>query len=641
MCDYTRRHFLRTAGMSTLLLGMPFSCGRKNQRPNIVFILSDDQRADTIHALNNPAIRTPHLDSLVRSGLTFTNAYIMGGTSGAVCMPSRAMTLTGRTLFHLQNQGGKIPVSHVMMPEWFRAYGYETFGTGKWHNGREAYARCFSDGGNIFFGGMSDHTRVPVFDFDPSGRYPREERRYAEGYSSEIFMDEAIEFIRSRSTQEPFFLYVALTAPHDPRQAPDRFKAMYPAEEMTLPENFIDQHPFNNGEMTIRDENLAAVPRDPDEIRSHIADYYAIITHMDEQVGRLMGALNDSGLTEDTIIVYAADNGLAIGSHGLMGKQNLYEHSIHVPVIFSGPSVPKGEKSEALCYLLDLFPTLCEMAGLKKPESIDGISLLPVIESPKRKGRDEMFFAYRHLQRALRTLGGWKLIVYNLDGVQRKQLFFLPDDPLELNDLSGEETMQEQIAEMEAKLGKKMKALDDFCDPGKPDWGVVAPVYKKQKVTHIALKADVVYTQKPDPRYKGEGSHPVTNGVRGTSNFKDGSWVGFEGSDLEGVIDLGSIKKIGRIKAGFLEDQDSWIFFPRSFSVALSKDGKAYSPEMRTGETRPKQNSFAQIRDLTVETEPVPARYVRIRAENVSVCPEWHRGAGGKAWLFIDEIMIW
>ena len=144
-----------------------------DSKPNIVLFFADDQRFDTIHALGNDEVITPNLDRLVERGTAYTHASIMGGTSGAICMPSRAMLMTGRTLFHLDRQGQDVPADHTMMGEAFQEAGYTTFGTGKWHNGRSAYARSFSNGDRVFFGGMSDHFQVPLNPFDPTGEYPK------------------------------------------------------------------------------------------------------------------------------------------------------------------------------------------------------------------------------------------------------------------------------------------------------------------------------------------------------------------------------------------------------------------------------------------------------------------------------------
>ncbi|MCD6307923.1 MAG: sulfatase-like hydrolase/transferase [Candidatus Latescibacteria bacterium] len=475
MPEFSRRRFLKAMGAGAAgltLSGVMDAASRAAVRPNILFLFTDDQRFDTIHALGNKDIITPTMDSLVRDGTSFTNAYIMGGRSGAVCMPSRAMLLTGRHLFHVVENGRGIPDGHVLLPELLRRHGYETFGTGKWHNGAKAYARSFTRGGKIFFGGMGDHYRVPVQDFDPSGEYPKERVYYDEGvHSSELFTGAAIDFLKNRTGDSPFFMYVSYTAPHDPREMPKEYLNRYEPEKIPLPENFLPRHPFDNGDFDIRDEKLAPWPRTPGEIRKHIAAYYAMITHLDACIVRLLDTLKETGQFENTIIVFAGDNGLAVGQHGLLGKQNLYEHSVHVPLVFSGPGIPKGVRWDAFCYLYDIFPTLCDLLGIPAPGSVDGKSLYPAFDDPGCRGRDSLFFAYKNFQRAVRT-DRWKLILYNVRGERHTQLFDLLNDPLETADLSKEASHAGRIRELTVIMEDWFRETGDGVDLSKPDWGV-------------------------------------------------------------------------------------------------------------------------------------------------------------------------
>ena len=446
-------------------------------RPNILFFFTDDQRFDTLHALGNERIHTPNMDAWVRQGVTFTHAHIMGGTSGAVCMPSRAMLMTGRTLFHLDRQGQSIPEGHVLLGELLQHHGYETFGTGKWHNGSSAYARSFSAGDEVFFGGMDDHWNVPANHYDPTGKYPAQpvvkDAFYSNAvtyrqcdhitpgvHSSELFCDAAIEYLRGYDSDAPFFMYLSFMAPHDPRTMPREYLEMYDPDEIELPPNFMPEHPFDNGELEVRDELLAALPRTEAETRRHLAEYYAMITHADAQMGRVMQALREAGKAENTLIVFAGDNGLALGQHGLMGKQNLYDHSVRVPLVMAGPGVPKGVSSDALCYLLDIYPTLCDLIGLPAPETVEGQSLVPAMRDQGDTVRDTLYCAYKEYHRSVRN-GRFKLIEYVVDGQRTTQLFDMQSDPWELRSLAAEPDYARDVASLRGEMLRWRDELDD------------------------------------------------------------------------------------------------------------------------------------------------------------------------------------
>jgi arylsulfatase A-like enzyme len=450
-----------------------------SDRPNVLFFFADDQRFDTIAAMSNTAIRTPNLDRLVARGTAFTDAYIMGGSCGAVCMPSRAMLHTSRSLYHIHDMGWGVPAAHALLGETLRAAGYDTFGTGKWHNGSDAFARSFSHGGEIFFGGMGDHWNVPVCDFDPSGAYsariqqttdfPTQSVRQwtadhieAGVHSTELFCDAAVDFVRSRQPQDhPFFAYVSFMAPHDPRTMPQEFLDMYPPEGIDMPPNFVARHAFDNGELGVRDEVLAAIPRNEGEVRQHIATYYAMITHLDDHIGRVLETLEAQGLLENTIAVFAGDNGLAVGQHGLLGKQNLYEHSVHVPLVFTGPGVPAGQLRSALAGLIDIFPTLCDLLELAIPDSVEGESLQPCFDDKNVTVRDTMLFAYRHFMRGVRDGAGNKLIETAAAGQCHTQLFELQRDRWEQRNLAGDPNHAETVLLLREALASWQRDWDD------------------------------------------------------------------------------------------------------------------------------------------------------------------------------------
>ena len=475
-----------TPGAMLQCAGHPRSEGnnskKEDTRPNILFLLTDDQNFQTISALGNRFIDTPNMDRLVKSGTTFTQAHVMGGMNGAVSQPSRAMLLTGRGLMDVHRNGSVIPPDEKTFPEVFREAGYTTFGTGKWHSDKASFNRSFTTGDNIFFGGMHNpgknnelgHVRPFLHDYDPTGKYDNGEwvKASEHTFSSELYANAAIEFINSqKKSGTPFLAYVAFTSPHDPRNIHPDYGKEYSAADIPLPENFLTEHPFNTGDLDVRDEMLLPTPRDPQAVRKERAFYYSMVNEVDVQIGRILDALEKNGMTDNTIIVFAADNGLAIGSHGLLGKQNLYEESIRIPLVFCGPGVPENRRTDAYCYLYDIFPTLCDMTGIARPSSVEGESLLPVIDGKEEQGREALLLAYMNLQRAVKK-DGFKLILYNVDGQRYPQLFDLRNDPSEMNNLYDNPEYADIRKQLTDELYRLMKENNDICDPEKPDWGL-------------------------------------------------------------------------------------------------------------------------------------------------------------------------
>jgi len=436
------------------LAAQPAAPPQAPRRPNFLFLFADDMRADTIAAHGNAHIRTPTLDGLARRGFSFRNAYVFGGDSGAVCVASRALLMSGRTLFHVETT---TLANAPLLPEVLGGAGYVTFGTGKWHNGEASWLRAFQRGRTVMFGGMSDHTKVPVKDRGPDGQLTP--ARVETTFSSELFANSAIAFLREHKGPEPFFAYVAFTAPHDPRQPPPEFRQAYYDNLPPLPPNFLPQFPFDNGAMRGgRDENLGAWPRTEAMVRGQLAEYYGMITHLDGQIRRVLDALEATGHARDTIVIFAADNGLAIGSHGLLGKQSVFEHSTRVPMMIAGPGVPAARASQAFSYVHDLFPTITGLAGVASPDGVEGSSLQPVWEGRAERVRDSLFLAYMATQRAVRD-ERWKLIAYPKLG--HLQLFDLRADPNEITNLVDQPEHKGEVARLQALMRTWQTKLGD------------------------------------------------------------------------------------------------------------------------------------------------------------------------------------
>ncbi len=425
-----------------LILSIPrCMIAQSNPPPNVLLIVSDDQRPDTIAELGNPVIETPNLDRLVRRGSVFTNTTC----ANPICTPSRAELLTGCS--GLRNGvfdfGRTIDATLATLPQSFNQAGYTTWYCGKWHNdGRPAKHgymrtnRLYTGGGAKWWKPQVDYRGQEVtgykgWIFRDSDDNPLPELGVGLTPAiSELIADGAIDIIQQ--SQGPFLIHVNFTAPHDPLLTPPGYENRYDPATIPLPKNFMPDHPFDHGNRGGRDEVLLPIPRTEKIVRADIAAYYAVISHMDAQLGRILDALETQGKTESTVVVFCSDHGLGMGSHGLRGKQNMYEHTIRVPMIFAGPNIPIGKQFTGHAYLRDIFPTLCELTGVAKPD-VDGKSQLPVMQG-KRDSMYEFVVGYfRDSQRMIRT-NKWKLIQYPL--VNRTQLFDLEADPWELVNLA-------------------------------------------------------------------------------------------------------------------------------------------------------------------------------------------------------------
>jgi len=446
----------------------------ERQPPNIVFIFTDDQTYSSIGALGNDEIHTPHLDALVNKGVTFTHAYNMGGWNGAICMASRAMIVSGRYIWdahrhkELWRQGDRLAMSQTW-GQLMKEHGYKTYMSGKWHV--DISADEVWDTVRHVRPGMPQDAFVADYNYNAN----RIRKRYNEGgdikevmpigYSrptdehdnnwvasdtahggywqgglhwSEVLKKDALDFIKDAGQQEdPFFMYLAFNAPHDPRQAPQEYLDMYPLEDISVPESFLPEYPDNHlmgSPPWLRDEALAPYPRTTYAVKKHLKEYYAIISHVDQQIGEIIAALEGPGLG-DTYIMFTSDHGLAVGKHGLIGKQNMYDHSIRVPLIIAGPDIPKGETRKQDVYLQDVMPTSLDFAGIERPDYVSFSSLLPLIEEENVAAPyKEIYGAYTNTQRMIRK-NGYKLIVY--PEIPRVRLYHLSEDPHEVHDLIG------------------------------------------------------------------------------------------------------------------------------------------------------------------------------------------------------------
>ncbi len=411
--------------------------------PNILFIFADDQAFSTIRELGNEEIETPNLDRLVRQGTTMTHAYNQGAWNGAVCMASRMMLLTGRYLWHANKDYNDADTLYrkkgKMLPQVLEKKGYETYFSGKWHLRADA-SKAFGTSRHIRPGMPRDvkqgYHRPVMGKEDVWKPWDKKWGGFWEGgtHWSEVLGNDGVDYLKNASKSEnPFFMYLAFNAPHDPRQSPKEFVDKYPLDQISVPKNFLPEYPLLVGSNKIRDEVLAPFPRTHYAVKTHIQEYYAIITHMDQQIGRMLNTLEKSGQMDNTYIFFSADHGLAVGQHGFLGKQNMYDHSVRVPLIVVGPGIKKNHKISTPVYLQDIHPTIFELAGADKPEHVEFRSFAPLLTGKgEYQPYDGIYSAYVSHQRMI-SKGNFKLILY--PKIKTARMFNLKKDPLEKMDL--------------------------------------------------------------------------------------------------------------------------------------------------------------------------------------------------------------
>lgn len=460
---------LRFTGLAFLFLTLAAAA----EPPNFLFIFADDQAPDTIHAHGNKQIKTPNLDRLVAQGTSFSRAYNPGAWGGAVCMASRMMLLTGQPLWKAQKEYGKADELYrktkTSWPQLLEAKGYETYFSGKWHvriNANEAFKHC-----RHVRPGMPNQTKEgynrPIDGQpDPWSPYEPSFEGFWKGgiHWSTVLGNDGVDYLNMAAKSEnPFFMMLAFNAPHDPRQAPKSFVDLYPAEEIELPANFLPEYPHNETMASgrrLRDERLAPFPRSVRSAQVNRQEYYAIISHMDVEIGRILEALERSGKADNTYIIFTADHGLACGHHGLMGKQNMYDHSVRVPWIIVGPGIEAGKTVDTPIYLQDVMATTLDLAGAKKPEGIAFESVMPKLRGELPEDAP-VYGAYRHTQRMV-TADGYKLILYPQGKVKR--LYHVAEDPWEGTDLADTPDAEARMKRLFAELLRLQAKWDDPLD---------------------------------------------------------------------------------------------------------------------------------------------------------------------------------
>ncbi len=486
------------------LICICFACNEEKTKaptpPNVLFLFADDQTYHSIRALGNEEIYTPNLDRLSRMGTTFTHAFNMGGWHGAICVASRSMIISGQSIWDARSiesqwaAGEQTAIQQTWGPL-MTAAGYRTYMSGKWHIAAPVDA-VFEHTGVVQKGGMPPDAWTTMTSADRQ----RMRQRLADGENfndvvpngyarpldendtrwtptdtamggfwtggqhwSEVLRNDAIDFLnRAAQTEDPFFMYLAFNAPHDSRQSPSEYLEKYPVENINLPPSWLPEYPYKDqigNERTLRDEALAPYPRTAYAIRKHRQEYYAIISHLDTQIGIILDKLEEKGLMDNTYIFFTADHGLSVGHHGLLGKQSLFDHSIRVPLLVAGKDIPKNQRLNTPVYLQDIMATSLDLAGVEKPAYVDFNSLLPLTSGAQKESNyPAIYGAYMDLQRMVRK-DDYKLILF--PEVPKVLLFNLKEDPHEMNNLAENPDQSERVSELYSALLKLQTQMGD------------------------------------------------------------------------------------------------------------------------------------------------------------------------------------
>lgn len=433
--------------------------------PNILFIFADDYAYDCLGAAGNERVETPNLDRLAKKGTHFTRAYNPGGWGGAVCVASRTMMQMGKQIWtsHRTIETEMIK-QQQFFPQIMQQAGYETYFSGKWHVQSNKFCeQTWKNTLHIRPGMPNQTSKRYKRNFTPAkDDWSPSDKKYAGFWRggkhwSEVLADDGLEMIEQASKQQkPFMMMLCFNAPHDPRQAPQSYQDKYPYSTIPVPESFQPEYPYDIGSNKIRDEQLAPFPRTPYSVQVNRSEYYALISHMDTQIGRILDGLEKSGKADNTIVIFSADHGLACGHHGLIGKQNVYEHSMRVPWIIAGPGIPTSKKIDTPIYLQDAMATCIDLAGTKKPAHVEFNSVLPLLKGGTRENL--VYGCYAGFQRML-IEGDYKLIVY--PHIKKTLLFNLKTDPHEMKDLAVDPQFAEKVNSLTKKLVEQMEKYQD------------------------------------------------------------------------------------------------------------------------------------------------------------------------------------
>lgn len=476
----------------------PTSAGRAPR--NVIFVLVDDLRFDALGVMGHPWLETPHLDALARSGVQLRNAFV----TTALCSPSRASILTGQYAHRhrVVDNNNPVPRGTTFFPQHLQAAGYDTAFIGKWHMGGESDAPQPGFDRWVSFRGQG--TYLP----SANGLNVDGKAVPQRGYITDELTDYAMDWLRQRSSQRPFFLYLSHKAVHSDFVPAERHKGRYADKPFIAPPTMAETTAEVSGRpMWVHNQRNSWHGVDfPYHSDLNIADYYRryaeTLLSVDESVGRIMSLLRERQLLDSTIVMFMGDNGFAFGEHGLIDKRTAYEASMRVPLLMAGGGLPTGRIVQQVVANIDIAPTILDAAGLMPlpggsprgevpatggapgptaaapvAAGMDGRSMMPLLRGEQPAWRETLLYEYyweRNFPQtpAMHALRGAQYKYIRYYGIwDTDELYDLQTDPTESRNLLRDPAYQEVVARMNLDLFETLAATDGLYIPLAPDRG--------------------------------------------------------------------------------------------------------------------------------------------------------------------------
>jgi arylsulfatase A-like enzyme len=696
----SRRGFFKIAGIGTAaaaLAALPhWACSGffKRKRPNILFIMADDHGYQAISAYDGRINRTPHIDRLASEGVRFTQSFC----TNSICAPSRAVLLTGK-YSHINgviDNSVEFDAGQMTFPKLLQKAGYETALFGKWHLKTDPAGFDFWNilpGQGQYYnpdfiemgerkqrsGYVTDlitddclnwlNTRTSGKPFCVLMHHKAPHRNWMPGPKQlHLYEDQDIpvpdtfeDDYASRSDaarQQEMRIADHLYMAYDLKLAPEPSRKPATSREKTDEEYWTSVYDRLTGEQktawdsaygpqnaAFRKANLKGKQLAEWKYQRYIKDYLRCIASVDENIGRVLDYLDETDIAENTLIVYTSDQGFYLGEHGWFDKRFMYEESLRIPLIIRYPrSVQPHVNEKDMVLNLDFAPTFLDFAGVDVPNAMQGRSLRNVLrgKSPKnwRQSIYYHYFEYPAVHGVKRHYGvrthRYKLIHFYYD-IDAWELYDLKEDPHELKNLIENPDYADILEELKEELERLQKEYGDTDVTGfLPQESV--------RIDHLAVGCPVQRRHPYSRRYPAGGDNGLTDGTAAPDSIRHpvdmNIWQGYEGHDLDLVVDLGSVHPVHTVSAGCLQNIENWIFLPEWVEISLSVDGRTFSDPRRAGNPVPIDYKVPVKQSFTVSVPSTQARFVRIHAKNIGLCPSWHPGSGRKSWLFADEIIV-